>query len=281
MACGDPHGFPDLFAHGCPGSRLESLFLEDAARAAGFWILCFDRPGFGRSDFVEGYGLRDYAKDVEALADHLKIDAFGLLGWSSGGPPALSAAALLPDRAAFVISVSGYTDFGKFEAARDLMAEYRLYGPRLSHHRPRLFDRVVDIVAWTDQHLPNFYLKLAKGEMAPPDRRLLETDATADLFIQDQKEAVVSGDSGMIQDLTVQWAPWDVDMTRIRVPAAIFQGKQDAFVPWEFARHLADTIPGASLHHYDHKGHLLILDPEVREEIFRLAGKMRRKAELP
>jgi pimeloyl-ACP methyl ester carboxylesterase len=278
MECGDPEGFPVFFAHGCPGSRLESMFLDPAAQKYGFRIIAFDRPGFGRSDFVDGYGLRDFAKDVEALADNLHIEKFGLVGWSSGGPPVLSAAFHLPERAVFVFSVSGYTDFGKFEDAKTLMAEYRLYGPMISENRPRLFDRIVELVSWTDQHLPNFYLKLAKGEMSPPDRTILSDSHIADLFIRDQKEATVSGTDGILQDLTTQWAPWDFDLGRITVPALIFQGKQDAFVPWEFARHLADSIPGASLRIYEDKGHLLILDPEVREDLLRLAEKMRLQA---
>jgi len=86
MASGDPAGFPVFFAHGCPGSRLEVAFLADQARNQGFRIIGFDRPGFGRSDFVDGYGLRSFAEDLNALADDLDIKKFGLIGWSSGGP---------------------------------------------------------------------------------------------------------------------------------------------------------------------------------------------------
>lgn len=275
MTCGDPEGFPVFFAHGCPGSRLEILFLEKSARKYGFRLIVFDRPGFGRSDFVDDYGLGSFAEDLKVLADSLNIETFGLMGWSSGGPPVLSAAFHMPERAAFVISISGYTDFGKFEDAKHLMAEHRLYGPLLSENMPRLFDRMVDIVGWTDQHLPNFYLKLAKGEMSPPDRTLLSDSHAADLFIRDQKEAAASGTDGIIQDLTVQWGPWEFDMARIKAPTVIFQGKQDSFVPWQFARHLSDSIPRAVLHLYEDKGHLLILDPAVRDDLFRQAEKLR------
>ncbi len=268
MECGDPKGFPVFFAHGCPGSRLESIFLDAKARKYGFRIIVFERPGFGRSDYIEGYPLLSFAKDLERVADALKIKEFGLIGWSSGGPPVLAAAYHMPNRAAFVFSVSGYTDFGKFEDAKDLMAEYKLYGPSLSENRPRLFNRIVEMVSWTDRHMPNFYFKMAKGEMCLPDRNILNDPHVADLFIRDQKEATVSGTQGILQDLTTQWEPWEFDFKQIKVPAYIFQGKQDTFVPWQFAQHLGDNIPGAELHFYEDRGHLFILEPSSQDELF-------------
>ncbi|PIP41922.1 MAG: alpha/beta hydrolase [Desulfobacterales bacterium CG23_combo_of_CG06-09_8_20_14_all_51_8] len=273
MASGDPAGFPVFFAHGCPGSRLEVAFLADQARNQGFRIIGFDRPGFGRSDFVDGYGLRSFAEDLNALADDLDIKKFGLIGWSSGGPPVLSTAFHMPERAVFVFSLSGYTDFGKFEDAKQLMADYNLYGPALSDHFPRLFDRMLQVMDWTDRHLPNFYLKLAKEEMRAPDRRILDDPETAEHFLRDQIEAMVSGSDGVIQDLNTEWAPWDFDLAQIKIPAAVFQGEQDVFVPWQFARHLSENMPHAALKLYEDKGHLLILDPSVQDNLFRLAKK--------
>jgi pimeloyl-ACP methyl ester carboxylesterase len=273
MECGDPKGFPIFFAHGCPGSRLEILFLDEKARQYGFRIIVFERPGFGKSDFVQGYPLLSFARDLERMADALEIEKFGLMGWSSGGPPVLAAAYHMPERAVFVFSVSGYTDFGKFEDAKGLMTEYKLYGPELSENRPQLFNQIVKLVRWTDLHLPNFYLKMAKGEMAFPDREILNDSRIAELFILDQEEAMVSGTKGIMQDLVSQWEPWDFDLKQIRVPAYIFQGKQDSFVPWQFAQHLGDNIPGAELNFYEDRGHLFILDPAFQDELFRRAKK--------
>lgn len=274
MECGDPKGFPIFFAHGCPGSRLEIIFLDAKARKHGFRIIVFERPGFGRSDYVEGYPLLSFAKDIERMADELHIERFGLMGWSSGGPPVLAAAYHMPERAAFVFSVSGYTDFGRFEDAKDLMAEYKLYGPELSENRPRLFNRLVDIVSWTDRHLPNFYFKMAKGEMCLPDRKILENSHVADLFIRDQSESMVAGTQGVLQDLITQWEPWDFDLQQVTVSAYIFQGKQDTFVPWQFAKHLAENISAAELRLYEDRGHLYILDQDFQDELFSLAKEI-------
>jgi len=273
MECGDPKGFPVFFAHGCPGSRLEIIFLDEKARQYGFRIIVFERPGFGRSDLIKGYPLLAFARDLEKMADALKIEKFGLIGWSSGGPPVLAAAHHMSERAAFVFSLSGYTDFGKFEDAKNLMAEHNLYGPKLFETSPKLFNRVVKMVRWTDIHLPNFYFKLAKEEMSLPDRKILQDPQVAALFIRNQEEAMVAGARQIFQDLITQWEPWDFDIKQITVPAYIFQGRRDSFVPWQFAQHLADNIPAAELHLYEDKGHLFILAPDFQEELFRLAKK--------
>ncbi|MCD6584661.1 MAG: alpha/beta hydrolase [Desulfobacteraceae bacterium] len=274
MECGDPKGFPVFFAHGCPGSRLEILFMDEKARQHGFRVIVFERPGFGRSDLIKGYPLLAFAKDLEKMADELKIKKFGLIGWSSGGPPVLAAAYHLPKRAAFVFSLSGYTDFGKFEDAKNLMAEHQLYGPELFDTSPRLFMRVLKMVRWTDIHLPNFYFKLAKEEMSLPDRKILQDPLIADLFIRDQEEAMVAGTRQIFQDLTIQWEPWDFDVTQITVPTYIFQGKQDSFVPWQFGQHLADMIPNAKQELYEDRGHLFILEPSFQDELFHLAAEL-------
>ncbi len=271
MECGDPKGFPVFFAHGCPGSRLEIIFLDKKAWQHGFRVIVFERPGFGRSDLIKGYPLLSFARDLERMADALKIEKFGLIGWSSGGPPVLAAAYHLPKRAVFVFSLSGYTDFGKFEDAKDLMAEHNLYGPKLFENSPRLFKRVLKMVRWADIHLPNFYFKMAKEEMSLPDRRILNDPQVAALFIRDQEEAMVSGAREIFQDLTTQWEPWDFDVKQIKVPAYIFQGKQDSFVPWQFAQHLADTLSDARLYLYEDRAHMFILESSFQDELFCLA----------
>ena len=278
VECGDPKGFPVFFAHGCPGSRLEILFMDEKARQYGFRVIVFERPGFGRSDLIKGYPLLLFAKDLEKMADTLKIKKFGLIGWSSGGPPVLAAAYHMSKRAVFVFSLSGYTDFGKFEDAKNLMAEHKLYGPEISEKFPLLFNRIVKMIRWTDIHLPNFYFKLAKEEMSLPDRKILQDPQIAALFIRDQEESMVAGTRQLFQDLTIQWEPWDFDVKQIKVPAYIFQGKQDSFVPWQFAQHLAENILDAKLYLYEDRGHLFILELSFQEELFRLAKKITRNS---
>ena len=93
---GDPNGFPVFYAHGNPGSRLELALLDQDARHSGYRLISFDRPGIGRSPYLAPYSLRDFADDTAALADMFGIKRFGLIGWSSGGPPVIATSYYYP-----------------------------------------------------------------------------------------------------------------------------------------------------------------------------------------
>ncbi len=105
---GSPTGRAVFFTHGHPGSRFEGAHLHDLGLRLGARIICPDRPGFGLSSPVPERKLLDYPKDVERLADHLKIEKYGVLGVSGGGPYAMACAYALPaDRLRCVTVVCG------------------------------------------------------------------------------------------------------------------------------------------------------------------------------
>jgi pimeloyl-ACP methyl ester carboxylesterase len=68
-----------LFAHGHPGSRLEGAHLHDLGLKLGARIIAPDRPGMGWSSPHPDRTLLDYPKDLEHLADHLKLERYGVL----------------------------------------------------------------------------------------------------------------------------------------------------------------------------------------------------------
>ena len=64
---GDRHGKPVIYFHGFPGSRVEGLLMDAAAKWLGLRIVAPDRPGFGRSDFQAG--RRDDCPGQRGLRD--------------------------------------------------------------------------------------------------------------------------------------------------------------------------------------------------------------------
>lgn len=109
---GSPTGFPVVFLHGWPSSRLEGVGASSAALRHGVRLLALDRPGFGVSSPLAGAGIgpratrhvANFARDdVRAFADALGLRRFSVLGGSGGGPYALACARFLPaDRLAGV-----------------------------------------------------------------------------------------------------------------------------------------------------------------------------------
>jgi pimeloyl-ACP methyl ester carboxylesterase len=65
---------------------------------AGYRVIVFDRPGWGKSMVHAGTKPISVAEDLDALADHLKLSRFHLLGTAGGGYIALDYAAWRPER---------------------------------------------------------------------------------------------------------------------------------------------------------------------------------------
>lgn len=67
---------------------------------AGYRVIAFDRRGFGKSlaDPASGAPTGSIAEDLHALADHLALDRFHLVGVAGGGFAALDYAAWQPER---------------------------------------------------------------------------------------------------------------------------------------------------------------------------------------
>jgi hypothetical protein len=76
---GSQTGRAVLYVHGHPGSRLEGAHLHDLGLKLGARIIAPDRPGMGWSSPYPDRTLLDYPKDLEHLADHLKLESYGVL----------------------------------------------------------------------------------------------------------------------------------------------------------------------------------------------------------
>ncbi len=86
LEAGRPRGRPVFAFHGTPGSRRQVSFDEKSIAAAGVRMIAPDRPGYGLSSFHPRRSLVDWAADVSALADHLKLDSFTVVGRLGRGP---------------------------------------------------------------------------------------------------------------------------------------------------------------------------------------------------
>jgi pimeloyl-ACP methyl ester carboxylesterase len=92
---GDSKGFPVFLLHGTPGSRSGPAPRTSVLYRLGIRLICYDRPGYGGSERFKGRTVADAAWDVLAIADHLNLGQFGVVGRSGGGPHALACAARL------------------------------------------------------------------------------------------------------------------------------------------------------------------------------------------
>ncbi len=97
FGCAD--GLPVLWFHGSPGARRQIPFAARAfAEQHGIRLLGIERPGIGLSTPHLNHSVADWAGDIKQLVDDKRLQRFGLVGLSGGGPYLLATAHALPEQ---------------------------------------------------------------------------------------------------------------------------------------------------------------------------------------
>lgn len=265
---GEPTGYPIVFGHGMPGSRLEGQFFHERGRRHGFRIITPDRPGIGGSDYQKHRNLLDYPDDIRQLVDALGIDRFIHVGWSSGGSRTIACAYALADRMDLGVCLSGYTNFSEFPGRHSFLEGTRWPGPKLARLSPALVRLAVRIVVRLSRHHPGLYMREAESLVSEEDRRLLHHFLKGETFRKDQLVCLASGGTAIATDLLTELEDWGFRLASVQVPILIYQGEDDPFVPVDYARHLAENLPSGDLTLMPDAGHLYPLSGEFQDRLF-------------
>lgn len=259
-----------MYFHGAPSSRLDLATLEDSFAGLDVRVVSPDRPGYGGSSPQPGRCLDDWPSDVAALADHLGVGRFGVMGWSSGGPYAVVCAALLPDRVAGAGVVAGVTDMA-WPAAWDGFDENEAALMRMGDE--------AKAAAWCEEHYgpdgSRFLDEGIGGDLAPADTAVLEDQAMAAGLVTTVGEAFRQGVGGYAQDTTVQGRAWSFDPGAITAPVRVLHGEADTWLPLAHGRHTAEVITGAKLVTWPDHGHLSIFSAEIPQLTADLVAPLR------
>ncbi len=179
-------GTPIMLLHANTGTS-ESWQAQAAAFARqGYRVIAFDRRGWGKSlaDPTTGPQPGSVAGDLDALADHLKLDKFHLVGVAGGGFVSIDYAAWRPERLRSLVVAASTGQFAEQEMRdftarveipelRKQAAVYREVGPSYRGANPEGTKRWIEI----DEHArqpgapaqplrtPNTFAKLAAVTM--------------------------------------------------------------------------------------------------------------------
>ena len=257
---GDPAGWPMLFFHGTPSSRLGLEWSEDAAISHGARVLSLDRPGHGLSDPAPRRTLLDWSRDVAGFANQLALSSFAVSGWSGGGPYVLACAYAIPERltAAAVLSGCGPLQTrasrrGSSDLDRTMLA--------LSTRAPLAARVMLKPAVVAARRTPKLAVKSIEQELSARDietfRRLNPDPRPAmDIFL----EAFRSGTAGVIDDYRVLASPWGFAPEQIEVPVHFWHGDEDKMAAITEARAIAERMPAATFNVVPGAGHLLLMD---------------------
>jgi pimeloyl-ACP methyl ester carboxylesterase len=259
LETGKARGTPVFVFHGTPGSRLQVSYDEKTIAASGVRFIAPDRPGYGHSTFHRGRTLRDWAADVAALADHLRIERFGVAGISGGGPHAAVCAALLGDRVSGAGIVSGVGPLGDPELGASMVGVNRGLGT-LAGHAPAVLTPLFFAQVSVMRHWPERALSAVKRQMPEADLAVLERPDVHAVFVEDARRASATAAQAAAQDFVLFVRDWGFRLQDIQVPVHVWHGDADKNVPFAQGEFVARRIPGAEFNPCRGEGHLLAVD---------------------
>jgi pimeloyl-ACP methyl ester carboxylesterase len=252
---GKKDGYPVMYFHGTPSSCLEPEMIgNEEFIKHGLRIISPSRPGMGRSDVHKNRTLNDWTKDTIALADHLRIDRFAILGYSGGAPYTLTCALEIPDRLLSAVIVSGAGQMNQPEVKNNLDLKHRIFW-KVADKFPFLLPIVLkkmrryremsdeDIMRRFEQNMPKADVKAFKKN----NRLALSKQGVEETF---------RNLNGVAMDVRLPVRPLGFDLGAIKFPVTFFHGKEDNTVPIQVVEWMVPRIPYAKLISYPTDGHV-------------------------
>ena len=211
---------PVVYLHGGGDSRLSRHPDDCIAGALGIRLLAVDRSG----PAVPGRTLPGFARELLAVADAREVERFAVVGWSAGGPHALAAAAVAPER---VTRVALVASMPVPDGLRNMPRPVRL-AMRLARISPRL--AAPGLERW--------------GRSRTPATGAPETDAA---YARGRVESFRSGGEWLARELAYLGRPWGFGLADVRAPVSLWWGERDVVTPPSIARDYEHRLPRCEL----------------------------------
>lgn len=249
-----------LLHSGTPSAGTVYDPLVEATVAHGIRFVTYARPGYAGSTRLRGRSVADCAPDAAELARELGIERLHVVGWSGGGPHALACAALLPGLVASAATLAGVAPWeaeGLDWLAGMAEENHAEFGAALEGEEAltRFLEPFVSrLAAATGENVT----EMLGGLITDVDRAAL-TGEFADFQAVSLREAVSSGIWGWHDDDRAFTRSWGFALDEITVPVSIWQGRQDAMVPYAHGEWLAAHVPGARPKLFADEGHLSLV----------------------
>ena len=203
-----------------------------------FRLIRYDGRGTGLSDRnVSDMSFDQYQVDLETIANLLKLERFALLGISGGAANAIAYAARHPERVTRLVVSGGYALGRNKRSSAQTAEEAKAFITMLQS-------------GWGDEQSPfwratsSFFLPNATPEQRQWHFDLQHTAYTA-------KNLVLARHA--VDDIDVAEA-----LAGVRTPTIVFHSRRDNLVPFEQARLIASSIPGARLIPLESENHFLL-----------------------
>lgn len=230
------HGFP--LDHRMWQSQMETL-------SANYRVLAPDFRGMGQSDLpVTPMSLTQYAQDILALMDELRIEKATLGGFSMGGYVAFALLRLAPERfSALILANTRPEPDGQEGRKNRLNMAVSLYDKGAAAARDAMLPKLVTEATHQEQPQLIDSLKVIMDSM--PAEGLVHAS------------------------IAMAYRADSVDLLpTISVPTLVIAGEQDAIAPPDVMKSMADQIPGANFHVIPSASHITPMEkPEAFNDL--------------
>ena len=224
---GNKKKFPIFYFHGWPGSRFELKNIP--VKKEKCFIIALERPGYGISDPVSNFKILDWPKIVLEIANKLKIKNFSIISVSGGAPFALACANTIKNKRLKSIALVCPLAPSKAEGMnKGKVGMFINYG-----NKPFLSWLILNILR---TYLLNCNIKKSfnrlKNKIPLPkeDLKLFTIDRGKKL-IENFKEAVKHGTTGVHRDICLYSNDWGFKLKNIKKKIFIWHGDKDLTVP--------------------------------------------------
>lgn len=275
---GDLKGKPLFLFHGLHSSRLEAKCVEDEMSKKGIRLICFDRPGMGLSTFQKSRKVLDIVEDTLALAKHLKLDTFTVLGVSSGAKYALACAYKVPHRLHSCNILSGAVPM---EYITNEVPRYNRFFISLM----QMFPRLTKVIFWLlygrysqSSSTSDTFLAQIIHVLDTRDKQLFYDKKIKANLLRAFYASYLQGSDGIAYDagFDIQKSSWGFEPEEIDFsPIHFWHGGKDKAIPFSMAEQLIEKIPHATHTYYPDEGHLSLIFNKIDEVMELLSHRVK------
>jgi len=266
---GDSKGKPIFLFHGLHSSRLEGVIVSKKMEQKSIRLIVFDRAGMGQSTFQEDRTLFDTVDDTLALAEHLGIEKFSVIGTSSGAKYALACAYKIPQKLeqVFCLSSGVPTEFVNDDMPKSSRIALKVLQRFPSLIKP-LFWLSYARLATKDKDADMFLGNIIYPLDTIDKNFLFNNSEIKESFLRQCQESYAQGVRGNAYDarFDILKNAWGFDAKDIKFPhIAFYHGSKDLGCPLSMTKEFVKEINDAVLHEIDGEGHLTTIFSVIDE----------------
>jgi pimeloyl-ACP methyl ester carboxylesterase/DNA-binding CsgD family transcriptional regulator len=254
---GDPHGHPLIFMHGIAGSRYLRHPDDEILMQEGFRLIIPERPGSGDSDPQPDRRVIDWPQDIKALADHLGLQQFSVLGYSAGTCYALAVAAAMPERVLTVHVIAAVPPLADLEDLRAYNPVFRMT-LFIARYTPGLLPALMRVMVKDIRKNVYQYLEKIFADAPEQDREILANPRLRANIATGLRASVQRNEQEIALEVLLTARDWELDLNKISMPVCIWYGEKDPLVSPAGAKKLAKLLPNSELVFVPAAGHYLL-----------------------